>query len=199
MKSTFARLKKGQKAGFPKFKKRGVNDSFQVVPSAHFPIKRNGQRFRIPKVGKVKFHGNLRWPEGQQVNGRVKLKAGRWYLTLAYELPDPQKLPSGRPSCGVDLGCKAFATVASGGQLVQSVAPPKPYAKAKRRLKRFQRVISRRTKGGANRRKAVLRVAKAHKRITDIRQDFLHQLTSRLVKQFGSIGIENLNVSGMGK
>ena len=199
MKATFARLKKKKKGGFPRFKKRGVNDSFQVVPSNQFPLTRYGNKFRIPKIGKVRFQGKLRWPEGKQLTGRVKLRAGKWYLTLTYDLPNPSKLPEGRPSCGIDLGCKTFATVVSNGQLVQAVEPPKPYSKAKRRLRRLQRVVSRRVKGGSNRRKAVLRVAIAHKRVSDIRHDFLHQLTSRLTKQFGSIGLEDLSVSGMAR
>jgi putative transposase len=194
--AAFARLRRGQPAGFPKFHKKGVNESFQVVPSSHFPLTLNRNKFRIPRVGFVRTETTVRWPEGKQVYGRVKKRAGRWWLILSHHLPDPPKLPEGRPACGVDVGCTTFATVASEG-VVEEVAPPKPYAKARRRLRRAHRRVSRKVKGSANRKKAVLRLAKAHERVANIRDNFLHQLTSRLVKRFGVIVLEDLSVKGL--
>jgi len=191
--------KSGGRLGFPRFHKKGQKDSFQVVPSKQFGLSIYGKKIHIPKIGRVRFQGELRWPEGTQTVGRVKLHAGRWYLFLAYDLPDLPKLTDDRPSCGIDLGCKTFATIVSNGQLVQSVEPPKPYAKAKRKLGRLQRIVSRRKKGSKRREKAKLKVARLHKHIADIRSNFLHQLTSRIVKSYGTIVIEDLSVSGMAK
>lgn len=195
--ASFVRLKRTGRWNPPKFHKKGAKDSFSVVPSHHFPMRRDGNRLYVPKIGLVKCVTPMRWPDAKQLTGRIKLIAGRWWLTLAYELPDPPKLPDGRPTCGIDLGCTTFATIASGGEVVEEIAPPKPYAKAKRKLKRMQRRMSRRKKGGNRRKKARLAVAKAHKRVADIRADFLHQLTSRLVKTYGTVVLEDLSVSGM--
>lgn len=193
----FARMKAGQLAGFPRFRRKGVHESFQVVPSGDRPMARVAKRFRIPRVGLVKCQTILRWPNGKHVYGRVKYKAGRWWLTLTYEFPDPKPGPHTGPSCGIDLGCTTFATVASDGKIVDELAPPKPYAKANRRLKRLQRIASRKMKGGKNRRKAVMRLARQHERVANTRVNFLHQFTSRLVKRYGVIVLENLSVKGM--
>lgn len=193
----FSGLKKGQRSGLPKFHQKGANESFQVVPCSHKPMTRKADRFNIPRIGFVKCQTELRWPNAKQVNGRIKLKAGRWWLTLSYDLPDLPKLPPDRPPCGIDLGCKTFATVSSHQEIVAEVAPPKPYAKTKRRLRRLQKVVSRRKKGSANRKKAILRLARQHERVANIRDNFLHQFTSRLVKRYGTIVLEDLSVKGL--
>lgn len=202
-KAALAKLKKTGKWNPPKFHKKGVKESFQVLvgPSQYFP--RTGKRFLISCVGKVKCVTPLRWPDVKPSVGRVKCHAGRWWLCLTYELPDPPKLPEGRPTCGIDLGCTTFTTIASGGEIVDEIKPPKPYAKAKRRLERLQRRMDRRRKGtrqqpeSIRRKKARLAVAKAHRRIADIRADFLHQLTAKLVKTYGTVVLEDLSVAGM--
>jgi len=197
MAAAFKRLGKKQTPGFPGFHKRGKKESFNVVPSSQFAIRIIGSRIRIPRIGMVRFETPLRWPGAAMVYGQVKLRAGRWWLTLAYDLPDPPKLAQGRPVCGIDLGCTVLATIVSGGEVAEEVKPLKPFAKAKRKVKRLSRVVSRRTKGSKRRERAKLRVAKAHERVANLRANQLHQLSSRLVKRFGVIVLEDLNVKGL--
>ncbi len=198
MSAAFKRLGKGQTPGFPRFHKRGIKESFNVVPSSYFPIKSiAGNRIRLPRIGMVRFETPLRWPGADQVYGQVKLRAGRWWLTLTYELPDPPKLPANRPTCGIDLGCTKLATIVSGGEIAEEVEPLKPFAKAKRNVKRLGRMVSRRDKGSKRRELAKLRLAKAHERVANLRANQLHQLSSRLVKRFGVIVLEDLNVKGL--
>lgn len=158
----------------------------------------SGCRICLPKIGKVRCSRPPRWPGAKPLVARVKEQAGRWWLTVQYDLPDPTPQPRTEPVAGLDLGCTTFATISSGGT-IEEVAPPKPYAKAKRKLRRLQRVLSRRQKGSKRRRKAVLRVAKAHKRVADIRTDFLHQLSRRVVKKHGTVVLEDLSVKGMAR
>lgn len=195
--AAFARLKRGQKPGFPRFHKKGRCDSFQVVPSCHHQMGRHERRFQVPRIGRVKVQTHLRWPDAKQVSGRVKSKAGRWWLCLSYELPDPEHLPAGRPACGIDLGCDTFATVASEGKIVIEEPAPKPFAKAKRRLRRASRVMARRKLGSSNRRKAVVKRAKVHSQVANARANFLHQLSARLVRRFGTVVLEDLCVKGL--
>lgn len=195
--AAFARLKKGEKPGFPRKHKKGVHESFQVVPSRHHPIGAYGQYIALPRIGRVRVQTKLRWPSAAQVYGRVKFKAGRWWLSMSYDLPDTPKLPEGRPTCGVDLGCTVFATVASGGKIVDEVPPPKPYAKAKRRLRRASKAVSRKQKGSKNRKKAVQRLARVHERVANIRNDFLHKESAKLVRRYGKIKLEDLSVQGL--
>lgn len=193
----FSRIKRGKNPGFPKFHKKGTYESFQVVRTQYTPIKRVGNRFYLPRIGLVKFHGRLRWPDGKQVRGRVKLRAGRWWLCLSYELPDPPKLPVGRPTAGVDLGCTTFATLSSGSIIVEKVSPPKPFTAAKSKIRRLHRAMARKRKGSSNSKKAAIRLGRQHERVANIRCDFLQKLTSRIIETYGVVVIENLGVNGM--
>ncbi len=196
-KAAFARLKRTGKWSPPKFHKKGVKESFAVFTGDPKSFSRKGQRFNLPRVGYVKTLTTLRWPDANRRAARVKLVAGRWWLTISYELPDPKKLSPRRPACGIDLGCTTFATVASKGVIVEEIAAPKPYAKAKRKLRRLQRRLSRRKKGSRHREEAKQRVAKTHQQIANIRDNFLHQLTCRLVRDHGRIVIEDLPIAGL--
>jgi putative transposase len=94
---------------------------------------------------------------------------------------------------GVDLGIHHLATCSDG-----EVFPnPKPYRKAQKRLVRLQRRLSRKQKGSANRKKAVVQLGRAHKRVADIRQDSLHKLTTYLAKRYRVVVIEGLQVKNL--
>jgi putative transposase len=81
--------------------------------------------------------------------------------------------------------------------VVEELAPPKPYAKAKRKLQRIQRRLSASVKGSNRSKRKRLQLAKAHERIANIRGDFLHGFTSKLVNRFGVVVLEDLSVKGM--
>jgi putative transposase len=96
---------------------------------------------------------------------------------------------------GVDVGINSLATCSDG-----AVFPnPKAYRKAKRRLARLQRRVSKKVKGSNNRKKAITKLGVAHKRVSDIRKDNLHKITTSLAKNHSQVVIEDLNVSGMMK
>ena len=97
------------------------------------------------------------------------------------------------PVVGIDLGVKMLATLSDG-----TVIPnPRHLKRRLKKLKRLQRVVSRRKKGSHNRKKAVRRLAKLHRRITNQRRNTLHQVTTRLARTKSVLVIEDLNVSGM--
>jgi putative transposase len=197
--AAFAAMKRTGRWNPPRFHKKGVKESFCVSSGATDKLARQGQRFSIPRVGFVKCVTPIRWPDSKRLTARIKLVAGRWWLFIAYDLPDPKPLPKRRPPCGVDLGCTTFATVASMGIITEELAPPKPFSKAKKKLRRLQRRLSRRVKGSKRKAKARLAVAKAHQRVGNIRDNFLHQLSAKLVKTYGTIVLEDLCVAGMAR
>ena len=97
------------------------------------------------------------------------------------------------PVVGIDLGVKQLATLSDG-----TVIPnPRHLKRRIKKLKRLQRVVSRRKKGSQNRKKAARKLAKLHRQITNQRHNTLHQVTTRLAKTKSVLVIENLNVSGM--
>lgn len=170
----------------PRFKKKGVKDSFYLEGS----ISVRGNRIKLPRIGWVKCHEIL--PSTAPKNVTVSQRAGEWYISFKVEF-EPQITTKQRDVVGVDVGVNSLATCSDGTVFENARA----YRKAKRRLAHLQRAVSRKTKGSKNRVKAVKKVSKLHKRISDIRKNALHQVTSYLAKNHSQIVIEDLNVSGM--
>ncbi|MFS8814377.1 RNA-guided endonuclease InsQ/TnpB family protein [Synechococcus sp. R60.4] len=171
---------------FPRFKRKGVRDSFYLEGS----IRISGDRIKVPILGWLRCAELL--PTATPKNVVISLRAGHWYVSFKYEAPAPQVEKTGEV-VGVDLGINRLATC-SDGEVFEN---PKPYYKAKKRLARLQRRLSRKQKGSANRKKAVAQLAKAHKRVADIRQDNLHKLTTYLAKKYRVVVIEDLQVKNL--
>jgi len=186
----FRRIKAGQKPGYPKFKKKGVcKDSFYLANDV-FKIK--NKRVYIPKLGWVKMRESLRF-DGKIVAATVSRRANRWHIAIKVDVDDYHKTRVSSDVVGVDLGIKSSATLSTG----EVIEGPKPLAKNLKRLQRLSRQLSRKQEGSKNREKAKLKLAKLYLKISDIRQDHLHKLSSRLCSENQAIGIEDLNVQGM--
>jgi len=116
-----------------------------------------------------------------------------WFISLNVELDQPLQTCESQAGIGVDLGVRRLATLSNG----EEFEGPKPLKKQLGKLKRLQRQLSRKQKGSNNRNKVRIKVARLHYRISCIRQDTLHKLTSHLSNNFAAIAIEDLNVKGM--
>jgi len=171
---------------FPCFKPKGVRDSFYLEGS----IRISGDRIKVPIFGWLRCAELL--PATTPKNVVISLRAGHWYISFKYEAPAPQVEKTGE-AVGVDLGIHHLATC-SDGEVFEN---PKPYRKARRRLTKLQRRLSRKQKGSANRKKAVVQLGRAHKRVADIRQDNLHKLTTYLAKKYRVVVIEGLQVKNL--
>jgi putative transposase len=128
----------------------------------------------------------------QILSATVSEQAGHWYVSLQVE--EEQTVPQNTgPVVGIDLGVKSLATLSDG-----SIIPnPRHLKRRLKKLKRLQRMVSRRQKGGKNRKKAVRKLANLHRTIRNQRHNTLHQVTTRLAKTKSVLVIEDLNVSGM--
>jgi putative transposase len=104
-----------------------------------------------------------------------------------------ETLPPADKHIGLDMGISALATTSDG----EKITNPKAYRVHKRKLAHAQKHLARKVKGSANRNKARRRVARIHRKISDIRKDQLHKLTTRLVRENQSIAIEDLAVRNM--
>src|SRR5437667_12123577 len=100
--------------------------------------------------------------------------------------------PSGE-ALGIDLGLTTFAVLSHG----RKVEARKPLGRGLERLRRLSRAHSRKRRGSHNRQKAALRLARCHRRIANMRRDFLHKFTTKISKNHAEIFVENLNVKGM--
>ena len=189
--SFFRRLKEGKKPGYPRFKKRGIRDSFYV---ANDKLTLNRRTVKLPLIGTIKMREALRF-QGKVLGATVKRIADGWFLSVQVDVGDYQKDRIAEGIVGVDLGLKSSVTL-SDGTVIQG---PKPLRSALRKLKRESRWHSRKVKGSNNRRKASLKLARVHRRVSWIRNDFLHKLTSKLCRENQAIGIEDLAVGNLSR
>jgi putative transposase len=173
---------------FPNFKKKRNKQSF-CVPQG-FTLAEG--KLRIPKCTAIRIiiHREL---EGTMKSVTIsRTPAGRYYASILCELDIPDPIFSGS-EVGLDYGIKAFITT-SEAKLIDA---PNYLRKAGTKLKRLQRLVSRKTKGSSNRRKAVLRLARQHEKVANQRQDFLHKTSRQLISENQAIFIESLAVKNM--
>ncbi len=173
----------------PKSKKKGLG-SFRLTGSiAIFP-----DAIQLPRLGRLRLkeRGYLPVAGVKILSATVSEQAGHWYVSVQVEQEQPVPVNTG-PVVGVDLGVKMLATCSDG-----TVIPnPRHLKRRLKKLKRLHRVVSRRKKGGKNRRKAAKRLAKLYREVANQRKNTLHQVTTTLAKTRRVIVIEDLNVSGM--
>ena len=185
------------RAKYPKFKKKGVaRDTFRAdngTDTAHpNAVRVDGKRIKLPVIGWIKMREAVRLV-GNIKSAIVSRIADRWFVSLTVEVDHVPPVRENQAVGGVDLGVKALATLSDGTVILG----PKALRKRLKILRRRSRAHSRKVKGSANRRKSAKRLARLHARITNIRQDAIHQATTHIVRTFEVIGIEDLNVRGM--
>ncbi|MGJ5675080.1 MAG: IS200/IS605 family element RNA-guided endonuclease TnpB [Nostochopsis sp.] len=197
-KNFFADLKKAKNqkkgVGFPKFKKKhGCKQSYQTnFTNGNIQVIEN--RLKLPKIGWVKFH-NSQEITGKLVNVTVTLtNTGKYIASILCET-EIEKYPLIPQNIGLDLGIKSYL-VTSIGEVVDN---PKYYRTQKRKLRQAHKKLSRSVKGSSNRVKAKIKLACTYSRITNLRDDFLHKLSTRLIKENSIICIEDLRVANMVK
>lgn len=181
--------RKGKRVGFPAFKsrKRGYG-SFYV---ANDRLTINGHTLKVHKLGLINMAEPLRF-SGKILGATIRYQAGWWWMSVQVEIDHTPPVHQGAV-IGVDLGVKSLA-VTSEGEVFEN---QKHLKRGLQQVRRLQRSICRKAPRSNNRRKAVLKLAKAHYRIACRRNDVLHKLTTHLVQQAAIIGIEDLQVQGM--
>jgi putative transposase len=197
------RPRKQRKFRYPRFKRKSLNESFALW-NDQFAVA--GKQVRIAKLGVVRLREELRFA-GKIMGGVVSFSGGRWFISVQVDTDGERESAPIGTVCGVDLGSRTLATIAGHSGLIETVSGPKPRKRLLGRIKRQQRRISlqkhRAKKAGqkASRRQIVrqLRLSRLHARLTNVRKDAAHKLTTDLTRRFETIVIEDLNVSGMAK
>jgi putative transposase len=180
-----------KRAKHPRFKKKGVARDSARFDNGPGTFRFDGKSIRLPAVGWVRMREELRFA-GKPLSATVSGVAGKWFVSVPVEVSLPAAENQGG-DVGVDLGVGTAATLSTGEKL----EGPKPLRQALRKLRRLSRAHARKVKGSANRRKSARRLARLHFRIACVRSDWLHKTTTDLVRRFGRIAVEDLNVRGM--
>lgn len=189
----WCKTRKGPRVGYPRFRCKGVHDSF-YVSNDKFSLRRRGKRgvVRLPVIGDVRMQEHLRF-EGKILSGRVYREADRWFISVNVEFDARVQHVHEHKIVGIDLGLKTAAMPSHG----DPEDAPKPLRKNLQQLKRANRRLHRRTKGGKNRHKAQILLARLHQKIANVRKDFWHKLTTRLCRENQTVVIEDLGMSFM--
>ena len=183
--------------GFPKFKsKKNNNHSFTTYNNSHSKkgtIRIEGNYVKIPKL-KSKIKIVLHRPfNGLIKNATIsKTPSGQYYISFLVDAENKQ-LPKKDNKIGIDLGIKEFAICSNG----ERFANPKYLRKSEKRLIKLQKDLSRKKIGSKNRDKARLKVAKLYQKITNQRRDFLHKLSTKIIRENQTIVLEDLKVKNM--
>jgi putative transposase len=173
----------------PRFKsKKRSKPSFYL---ANDQFELGDHRIWIPKLEWVNMAENLRF-KGKVMGSRITKTADWWFVSIQVEIPDAVRVNKPE-ACGIDVGLNRLATLST-GEGVENQAFLKT---ALKKLRQANKRLHRRKLGSNNREKARKQVARLHYRITCMRDDVLHKLTTRLATCYGIIGIEDLNLKGL--
>ena len=173
----------------PNFKKRGNRQSIRACGKEFYPTE-TGVRF--PRIGVLRLRWSRPLPAEPSSVTIIKECSGKYYASFVVEVEE-EKLPPTAKEVGIDLGLASLAVTSDG----EKIAPPRFLRSALRKLRRLQRSLSRKVKGSRNRSKARLLVVKAHEKVRSKRLDFLHKLSTQLIRENQTVLLEDLNVSGM--
>lgn len=190
--NAFSKFFKGG-PGYPRLKKKGNKDSFYL---SNDKFKLLEGKIKVPLIGNIELAENLRFHGGVK-SATISRTADEWFVSISVEMADEdaKKQRVGNGAVGIDFGVKNVL-VDSNGTKINS---PKPLKKYLKRLKRQQRILSRRKKGSKNREKQRNKVSKIHKKIADSRLDFIHKTTSKYCSENQTIIVEDLTVNGWAK
>ncbi|MFG3131204.1 RNA-guided endonuclease InsQ/TnpB family protein [Streptomyces tendae] len=197
----FASLKgdrPGPPIGEPRFKSRkDTRQSIRFTKNAKWKLDERG-RLILPKIGPVKVNWSRTLPTTPSSVTVIKDSAGRYFASFVIDT-DPQAdaatMPDTDRAIGIDLGLAHFAVLSTG----EKIDSPRFLRRAEKKLKMAQRNLSRKQKGSKNRDKARNKVARAHAAAADARNEFHHQLSTRLIRENQAIGVENLAVNGLAR
>ncbi|MEY9211807.1 putative transposase [Thermobifida halotolerans] len=213
----YARSRRGERAGAPVGRPR-FTSKHRARLACRFTtgalrVADDRRHVVLPVIGRIRTHENTRRLHRRLANGSARILSatvchtrGRWFVSFQVEVERATATP-GRPGAvaGVDLGVRTLAVVADTSGRVRHVANPRHLEGELKRLRRACRTVSRRrgpdrrSRQEASRRwrRADAERNRIHDRVANLRTDALHQLTTFLAREYGTVVVEDLNVAGM--
>ncbi|GAA2827060.1 RNA-guided endonuclease InsQ/TnpB family protein [Crossiella cryophila] len=187
--------RKGGKVGPPRFRSRKDNrQAIRFTRNSSFKVLVNGH-LRLPKIGEVPVRWSRQLPAEPSSLTLIRDSAGRYFASFVVRTADDQTLPPAKSEVGIDLGLTHFAVLSDGTK----IAAPRFLRQAARKLRRLRQGLSRKQRGSQNRRKAIVKLARAHARVADTRKDWLHKLSTSIIRDNQAVFVEDLCVVGLGR
>ena len=180
---------------YPKFKRKDDKNSYRTNGTT--PRVTNSF-ITIPKVGMLRFRDSYKLEDKNILkiyNVTIsKTSSGKYYASISAEVYIPC-FERTNQNVGIDLGIKDFAIFSNS----MKIENPRILEHLEVRYRRLAKSLSRKVKGSANYQKARIKLSRFHKYVVNIRKDFLHKLSTNIVKSYDVICIENLNIKGLMK
>ncbi|MGI8282475.1 MULTISPECIES: IS200/IS605 family element RNA-guided endonuclease TnpB [Bacillus cereus group] len=187
----FSRFFKKQN-DMPRFKSKKNRIQSYTTKCTNNNIAIVGNKIKLPKLGLVRFIKS-RKVAGRILNATIRRNSSGAYFVSILAETEVQPLEKTGSSVGVDVGLKDFAVLSDG----TTYNNPKFFRTLEEKLAKAQRILSRRTKGSSNWNKQRVKVAKIHEYIANRRADYLHKLSTEIIKNHDVIGMEDLQISNM--
>ncbi|MFD4459257.1 RNA-guided endonuclease InsQ/TnpB family protein [Nocardia sp. NPDC058480] len=149
---------------------------------------------RLPKIGDVAVRWSRELPSDPSSVTLVKDAAGRYFASFVVQ-SDDESLPVSDSEVGIDLGLTTFAVLSNG----KTIDNPRFLRRAERKLRKAQQMLSRKVKGGKNRAKARVKVARAHATVADTRRDWAHKQSTMIIRDNQAVFVEDLCVKGLAR
>lgn len=188
-KNFFEGRKAGRKTGFPRFKSKKRSRQSFYLANDKFAV--GDHWIDVPKLGRVNMAESLRFA-GKILSARISKQAAWWFVSIIVEMPDIVPLNTS-PPVGVDVGLNRLATLSDGRWYENQ----RPLVHQLKQLRRLNKELARRTKGGKNWLKTKDKLGRLHYAIQCHRLDWLHKLTTQIAKTSGIVAIEDLHVKGL--
>lgn len=177
---------------YPRFKSKKNPVQSYTTKHTNGNMAIEGNYIKLPKLGLVRF-AKSREVHGKILNATIRRNpSGKYFVSIGTEV-EVTELPKTESAIGIDVGLKDFAILSDG----TTYSNPKFFRTLEEKLAKLQRIMSRRTVGGTNWYKAKRKVACIHEKITNARNDYLHKISTYIVKNHDVIGMEDLSVSNM--
>ncbi|EJQ36480.1 IS605 OrfB family transposase [Bacillus cereus BAG5X1-1] len=187
----FSRFFKKQN-DMPRFKSKKNTVQSYTTKQTNGNIGIVGNTIKLPKLGLVRF-AKSREVEGRILHATIRRNpSGKYFVSILVET-NVQEMPKTESTCGMDVGLKDFAILSDGTIYKNS----KFFRTLEEKLAKAQRILSKRTKGSSNWNKQRVKVARIHEHIANARADYLHKLSTEIIKNHDVIGMEDLQVSNM--
>ncbi|MFQ3072341.1 RNA-guided endonuclease InsQ/TnpB family protein [Neisseria polysaccharea] len=180
-----------KRSDFPKFKRKGEKDSFRFPQGCK--LEQQNNRIYLPKIGWVRYR-NSRNVSGSLKNVTVRQKCGKWYISVQTEFEQKTPQPKGG-EIGIDMGIVRFATLSNG----EHFEPINAFKNLKGKLVKLQKQFKHKTKFSKNWQKLKAKIAKLHHKISNIRKNYLHQISSQISQNHAVVYVEDLQVTNMSK
>ncbi|MEN1939022.1 IS200/IS605 family element RNA-guided endonuclease TnpB [Paenibacillus sp. 102] len=176
----------------PRFKSKNNKIQSYTTKQTNGNIAIAGNKMKLPKLGLVRF-AKSREVEGRILNATIRRNpSGKYFVSILVET-EVQEMPKTQSTCGIDVGLKDFAILSEG----TTYKNPKFFRTLEEKLTKAQRILSRRTQGSSNWNKQRVKVARIHEHIANARADYLHKLSTEIIKNHDAIGMEDLQISNM--